>query len=681
MRRRGTVITALLAVLVSGLTWAGVADAATPGTTLVGAASGRCLDVYRGSTTAGTPLIVWDCHGTANQRWTLPSDGTLRVFAGSRCAQPAGGSTARGVAVEVAACTGSPAQRWTLTSGGTLVNAAASLCLDVLQARTAAGSAVGVWTCHGRGNQTWRRGPDTTPPTSPTALRASGLSCSAVTLDWSAASDDVAVTAYDVFHDGQLVTSVAAAPVTVAVTPGVAYGWYVDARDAAGNVSQASPTLTVTPPRCGSDTTPPSAPTSLTATVDGTSVTLGWRASSDDVGVTAYVVARDGATVATVPGGTTAYTDSGLAPLQRYSWTVRARDAAGNVSAASAAVTATTGRACSSAICGVTEVARDSDIPWGLVTLPDGSVLYARRDAHQVVRLDPATGTTTSLGTLPGVESTGGEGGLLGLAVSPSFASDHWLYVMHSTATDNRIVRVPYTGGKLDVAGEQVLLTGILRNKYHNGGRLRFGPDGMLYASTGDAQNGAYAQRLTGTGSLNGKVLRLTPTGGVPADNPFGSYVWSYGHRNPQGLAFDAQGRLWEQEFGNNVMDETNLIARGGNYGWPQCEGTTGAGCSDAGLVAPKQTYPVAEGSCSGIAVVRGALYVACARGQRLYREVISGTSLTDRQQLLVGTYGRLRTVEPAADGGLWLTTTNLGDKDSTAGNSDERVLHVALGG
>jgi len=265
---------------------------------------------------------------------------------------------------------------------------------------------------------------------------------------------------------------------------------------------------------------------------------------------------------------------------------------------------------------------------------------------------------------------------LLGLAIGPGFATDQWLYIMHTSPTDNRIVRIKLANGVLNTGTAQVLVSGILRNKYHDGGRLRFGPDGKLYASTGDAQNGDTAQNVSG---LNGKILRINPDGTVPSDNPFGNFVWSYGHRNPQGLAFDSQGRLWEQEFGNSVTDETNLIVKGGNYGWPACEGTSGT-CGTAGYLAPKRTYPTAEGSCSGIAIVRDVLYVACARGARMYREVISGSTLTNVQVFFNGTYGRLRTVEPAADGGLWLTTTNQGDKDSIANNSNEKILHVALG-
>jgi glucose/arabinose dehydrogenase len=246
---------------------------------------------------------------------------------------------------------------------------------------------------------------------------------------------------------------------------------------------------------------------------------------------------------------------------------------------------------------------------------------------------------------------------------------------MHTSPSDNRIVRIKLTTNfTLDTSTEQVLVSGIARNKFHNGGRLRWGPDGKLYAGTGDAQNGGNAQNRN---SLNGKVLRINPDGSIPSDNPFGNAVWSYGHRNVQGLAFDSQGRLWEQEFGNSIQDETNLIQRGGNYGWPSCEGTSG---SCGGYIAPKATYSVGSCSCSGITIVGNYLFVAAQRGTRLYRFTISGSSLTDRQQFFQGTYGRLRTVEPAPDGGLWLATSNGGDKDSTPNNSNNRIFHIRLG-
>jgi glucose/arabinose dehydrogenase len=517
---------------------------------------------------------------------------------------------------------------------------------------------------------------DTTPPTAPADPRTSNLTCTGVTLSWSASSDDTGVTAYDVYHDGQLMKSVpgTALSADLTVVPGATWGLYVNARDAAGNVSQASATVPVSVPQCQADTEPPSTPGGVTAAASGTTVTVRWTPSTDNVGVTGYEILRDG-TVAGSTSGATSFTDSGLAASTRYRYQVRARDAQGNRSAPSARFAVTTGTSCATALCSVTRVTTETDLPWGLTTLPDGQVLYSRRDTYEIVRLDPATGAKTVVGRIPDVAGTDGEGGVLGLAVAADFAADPWLYVMHTSTTDNRVVRIRYTGGVLG-GSPQVLLTGIPRNKYHNGGRLRFGPDGKLYISTGDGQNGAWAQDLT---VLAGKVLRIDPDGSIPSDNPFGTPVWSYGHRNPQGLAFDAQGRLWEQEFGNSTMDETNLIVRGGNYGWPACEGTTGS-CEQPGFVAPKHTYPVADGSCSGIAVVRSGLYIACERGMRLYRAEISGDSLTDVQQYLNGTYGRLRTVEPSADGGLWLTTTNYGDKDSIPNNSNESILKVELG-
>jgi glucose/arabinose dehydrogenase len=528
-------------------------------------------------------------------------------------------------------------------------------------------------------------GGDTQAPTSPTNPRASNLTCNSVDFAWNASTDNVGVVAYDVFHDGQLIKSVSGTTLSTSfpVVQRVTWGLYVQARDAAGNVSQgSSPTVNITPPPCD-DPTPPSAPTGLQGTASGTSITLHWTASTDNIGVVAYDIFRNNAQVGSVVGtGTvppvTTFTDAALPANTTFSYFVVARDGAGNVSPHSSTISVRTGSTCGT-VCQVTVITNDNDIPWGLVTLPDGTILYNRRDAHDIIHLNPKTGAKKTIGTVPNVRSTDGEGGLTGLEINPrTYSSDHWLYIMHTSPSDNRIVRIKYdpAGDTLQTGTEQVLISGILRNKFHDGGRLRFSPDGQfLFATTGDAQNGANAQNRN---SLNGKVLRIHPDGSVPSDNPFGNAVWSYGHRNPQGLAFDSQGRLWEQEFGNSIMDETNLIQKGGNYGWPQCEGTSGS-CGGSGLIAPKHTYSVASGSCSGITIIRDVLYVACERGTRLYREVISGSSLTNVQQFFVGTYGRLRTVEPAPDGGMWMTNSS-GDKDSTPNNSNDKVFHVALG-
>jgi glucose/arabinose dehydrogenase len=529
--------------------------------------------------------------------------------------------------------------------------------------------------CQYTGNTT-----DTVAPTPPTNLRISNLTCTSATLAWEASTDNVGVTAYDVYHDGQHMTRVSGTTLTTALTlvPSANWGLYVNGIDAAGNVSQASTTLQVSVPPCEVDTTPPSTPTNLKGTATGTTATLTWSASTDNIRVTAYDIYRNNLKVASTPDLT--YTDSGLTASTTYQYSLTARDAQQNVSTRTANISVTTGSVCSTPVCSVVQVTTETDIPWGLATLPDGSILYNRRDAHDIILLDVANSIKRSVGTVPNVQNTDGEGGLLGLAITKDFpVIDPWLYIHHTSPTDNRVVRIQYRNGALVPSTHQVLLTGIGRNKFHNGGRLRFGPDGKLYIATGDAQAPESAQNIN---SLTGKILRMNADGSVPSDNPFNNYVWSYGHRNPQGLAFDSQGRLWEQEFGDGTSDETNLIQKGGNYGYPLCEGTTsrsGTGCGTAGFIAPKRTYGTGEASCSGIAIVRDVLYVACLRGTRVYRAEISGSSLTNVQQLFVGTYGRLRTVEPTIDGDLWLTTSRNGDKDSTPNNSNEEIFKVFL--
>ncbi|MEU3510226.1 PQQ-dependent sugar dehydrogenase [Streptomyces longwoodensis] len=675
---------AAVAALVAMLSTSAVTASAATGSAVIGTASGRCLDVVGQSTASGAGINIYDCDGQANQAWTLTAAGELRVYEDPMCLDVVGQSTTAGAKLQIYRCNGGANQQWKVNSNGTITGVQSGLCLDVVGAATANSTLVDLWTCNGGSNQQWKTtAGDTQPPTVPGNARVSDLVCDSVTFAWNAASDNTGVAFYDVYHDGQLIKSVSGSTLSTSLTvvPGVTWGLYVNARDAAGNVSQASGTVSIKPPQCQVDTQVPTAPGGLTGSVSGTTVTLKWSASTDNIAVKYYDIYRGTTKAGTVTanGATppaTTFIDSGLASNTAYTYYVVARDAQANVSAHSNTVSLTTGSACGNPVCAVTQIATDNDIPWGLATLPDGTILYNRRDAQNIIHLNPATGAKTDMGTVPNVQSTDGEGGLTGLAISSNYANDHWLYIMHTSPSDNRIVRIKLTNDKLDLSSEQILLTGILRNKFHDGGRLRFGPDGKLYASTGDAQNGDNAQNKN---SLNGKILRLNVDGTVPSDNPFGNYVWSYGHRNPQGLAFDSRGRLWEQEFGNGIMDETNLITRGGNYGWPACEGTSGT-CGTAGYIAPKHTYPTADGSCSGIAVVHDVLYVACERGTRMYREVISGSDLTNIQTYFNGTYGRLRTVEPAPDGGLWLTTSNYGDKDSIPNNSDERIFHVALG-
>ena len=514
-----------------------------------------------------------------------------------------------------------------------------------------------------------------------------------MTIHWAPSTGPVAF--YDIFKDGQLCGTVQA-PTTSGTCTGLSpkfdFGIYLDARDSAGNVSDPSPKLIVHTPGTGDDEKP-TAPTNVhvDGTVTSTSIPLAWTASTDNVGVTSYTVYNVVGSTRTVVGGSADATAStrldGLTPGTTYHLQVTASDFNKNESDGSTPLldVSTPGQTTCTPVqevCAAKQVGTDDDVVWGLVTLPDGTLLYNQRDVHAIVHLNPKTGAKKTIGTVPNVQSTNGEGGLTGLEIAPSFSSDHWLYIMHTSPSDNRIVRIKYdpVGDTLQTSTEQILLTGIKRNTFHDGGRLRWGPDGKLYATTGDAQSGANAQNLN---SLNGKILRLNPDGSVPSDNPFaGKYVWSYGHRNPQGIDFDSQGRLWEQEFGNSAQDETNLIRKGGNYGWPACEGTisqSGGGCGTAGFIAPVHTYAVANGSCSGLTVIRDVLYIACERGMRLYREVISGNGVTHVEQFFVKTFGRLRTVEPAPDGGMWMATSNGGDKDSVPHNSNNRIFHVDL--
>jgi glucose/arabinose dehydrogenase len=263
------------------------------------------------------------------------------------------------------------------------------------------------------------------------------------------------------------------------------------------------------------------------------------------------------------------------------------------------------------------------------------------------------------------VDTGAGEGGLLGLAVSPGYAKDKLVYAYYTTAADNRIARFPLGGTP------KPILTGLRRGFIHNGGRIAFGPDGKLYAGVGDTGTTALAQDR---GSLNGKVLRIDPDGSIPAGNPFGTAVWSLGHRNVQGLAWDAKGRMWASEFGQNTFDEVNLIRRGRNYGWPVVEGRGDSG--GGRYTNPVVTWRTSDASPSGVAVVGKRLYVAALQGRGVWRVPLRGTSAGKPKLLFGGRYGRVRTVVKAPGGGLWIATSNRdGRGDPQPG--DDRIVRV----
>jgi glucose/arabinose dehydrogenase len=312
-------------------------------------------------------------------------------------------------------------------------------------------------------------------------------------------------------------------------------------------------------------------------------------------------------------------------------------------------------------------VARNLNVPWGIAFLPNGSALVSSRDTGRVLRVS-AVGGKTPVATVPGVVSngsSGGEAGLLGLALSPDFSSNHWLYAYVSTRSDNRVVRMQYDGGALGTP--HVVLKGIPRGLHHNGGRIAFGPDHLLYVTTGETENKSLAQSKS---SLGGKILRMTATGHVPSGNPFGTLVYSYGHRNIEGLAWDSAGRLWATEFGDHTWDELNLILAGHNYGWPATEGRT----RNPRYTSPKAQWHTDNAGPSGIAIINNVAWIGGVTGHRLWRVGLRGTEVTSKRAFLIGTYGRLRTAAAAPDGTLWLTTSNT-DHRATPGPHDDRIL------
>ncbi|MEW2082075.1 PQQ-dependent sugar dehydrogenase [Streptomyces sp. NPDC005283] len=514
---------------------------------------------------------------------------------------------------------------------------------------------------------------DTEKPTPPANLRKDKEpTASTVSLAWDASTDNVKVVGYDIYQHGQLMKQVDGGTLAAAVgnlDPETSYDWTVFARDAAANVSAASNAVTIATLPAPPDNEAPSIPGNLRSTGrTATSVDLAWNASTDNVKVTGYEIQRDGAAAGTSDSAST--TVAGLKADTAYRFKVRAFDLKGNKSEFSPEITVTTGGSRPGGVPDpgtVSTLAGGVDVAWGLGFLPDGSGVYTERNTFNVYRLTKS-GQKTLIGKVPNAVTTGGEGGLLGIEISPSFNTDHYLYFTHTASEGNRIVRMKYENNAL--SDYKILLQGMEKSRFHNGGRLRFGPDGKLYASMGDAQSGSRAQDKN---SLNGKILRINADGTIPSDNPFGNAVWSLGHRNPQGLDFDSQGRLWQAEFGNSTMDEVNLIQKGGNYGWPNCEGTSGS-CS--GYIAPKKTWPTSQASPSGLTIINDYVFVATTVGRRVYRLRIDASSnLVEQKAYFQGTYDRLRTVEVDHDGDIWLTTST--DKDGTNGN--DRVLLIDI--
>jgi len=307
------------------------------------------------------------------------------------------------------------------------------------------------------------------------------------------------------------------------------------------------------------------------------------------------------------------------------------------------------------------------DAPWSVV-FRNGTPLVSERDSARILELTD-DGRARTVGNIEGVAAAG-EAGLLGLALD----DQDRLYVYSTAADGNRIQRFTMTGaaGSLSLGPPETLLEKLPSAGIHDGGRIAFGPDDMLYATVGDAGQPSRAQDL---GSLGGKILRMTADGGIPADNPFpGSLVYSYGHRNPQGLTWADDGTLFAPEFGQNTWDELNIITPGANYGWPTVEGIA----DTEGLTSPVQQWKPSTASPSGITQVDGTLFIANLRG-----EVLRAVPVADPATSIdyySGQYGRIRDVVVTPGNELWLVTNNT-DGRGTPGPDDDRILRVRLGG
>ena len=317
-------------------------------------------------------------------------------------------------------------------------------------------------------------------------------------------------------------------------------------------------------------------------------------------------------------------------------------------------------------------VARNLDTPWAIAFLPSGDMLVPERNG-QVQRI----GTNGNKFQIEGVRETG-EGGLLGIALAPDFTSSNHVYLYYTTgstgALTNQVDR--YTLRENKLLGRTEILANIPAATNHNGGSIAFGPDDKLYITTGDAQDENLAQDKT---SLAGKILRINQDGSIPTDNPYGNATWSYGHRNPQGIAWDDKEQLWSVEHGpsgpETGYDELNKITRGANYGWPTIRGDE----KQEGMQTPvAQSGSNETWAPGGMAYLNGALYFAGLRGQSLYKvdvsnsDAVSNASIT---RLFANEYGRLRAVTAHKDT-IYFSTSNR-DGRGSPNKDDDTIIHL----
>lgn len=329
------------------------------------------------------------------------------------------------------------------------------------------------------------------------------------------------------------------------------------------------------------------------------------------------------------------------------------------------------------------------DTPWAMDFAADGRIFITERSGRVRIVKD---GALLAEPWLVIDTVTGGEAGLLGLALDPDFAQNRYAYVAYTYRISdgkiaNRLVRLRENTSTNKGTLDKVLLDGITGAANHNGGRVKFGPDGKLYLTMGEAQKPDLSQNLS---SLNGKILRINPDGTVPHDNPFpGSPVYSYGHRNPQGLTWQpGTGRLYATEHGPSGglkgigQDEVNYIEPGRNYGWPLISGSE----VGEGMVTPllqsgqSETWAPSGATFVTVGPWAGAILFTGLRGQALYRLTLdadSPTKITSFDKLLTNVYGRLRDVAQGPDKAIYILTSNRDGRGSPSADDDQLLRMV----
>ena len=315
-------------------------------------------------------------------------------------------------------------------------------------------------------------------------------------------------------------------------------------------------------------------------------------------------------------------------------------------------------------------MATNLDVPWSLDFLPDKSLLFTQRSGS--LYLIDANGSLKPnlVATIPQVRSIG-EGGLLGVAVHPKYLENKYVFLYYTYAeklgtTLNRVVRYEFSDKKL--ANEKIIIDKMPGAINHNGGRIKFGPDGFLYVTTGDALNPSLAQDKN---SLAGKILRVNEEGEAASGNIFGNLVYSYGHRNPQGLAWDSVGQLWETEHGPSAHDEINLVEAGLNYGWPTVTGSKEiSGMKRSVLESGNDTW-----APSGAVFWKDSLFFAGLRGNTLFETKLINGKL-ELKKHFEGKFGRIRDVVLGPDEFLYILTSNRDGRGNPV-SEDDRIIKI----